>query len=86
MALTPLHVQDICYGNASKGVWSGNPPCRYLTNEMVGKEYKQLCLKHAPGIIDKMKQEGHLPSDFSKRPDNCNGYKYMKHLDQGYNI
>jgi len=70
MALTPLQVQDVCYGQAGQknpyGWYGGAQPCRYLSHEMVGKDYKALCLKHAPGILEKKKKDGHLPSGFTK--------------------
>ena len=90
MALTPLQVQDVCYGQAGQQNpwgWTGNGnACKYLTYEMVGKKYVPLCMKHAPGIIQSKATRGQLPNDFDKKKDNCPGYRFMKHLDQGYDV
>lgn len=90
MSLSLKQVQDVCYGSAAQGRnspwgWGGNA-CKYLTHEMVGKDYKPLCLKLAPGVLEKKKKDGLLPHNFSKLPDNCSGYKYMKYIEQGYDV
>lgn len=89
MALTPLQVQDVCYGQAgTKNPWgwygTGNA-CKYLTHEVVGSKFVPLCMKKAPGIVADKLARGQLPKDFDKMKDNCPGYRYMKHIDQGYN-
>jgi hypothetical protein len=90
MALTPLHVQDVCYGAASQvNPWGWNPSgnvCKYLSHEIVGQKFVALCLKKAPGILEEKKKKGELPHDFNKLGDNCPGYRYMKHIDQGYDV
>lgn len=90
MALTPLQVQDVCYGQAGQknpwGWYGSGSVCKYLTHEMVGTKYTPLCMKKAPGIIQEKMAKGQLPKDFAKQKDNCPGYRYMKHIDQGYDI
>ena len=90
MALTLPQVQDVCYGQAGqKNPWgwygSGNA-CKYLTHEMVGTKYTALCLKLAPAVIEEKRKKKQLPGNFDKMPDNCPGYRYMKHIDQGYDV
>jgi hypothetical protein len=77
MALTPLQVQSVCMGKN---------PCKYLTHEMVNKRYTPLCLKKAPGLIQKKKEDGTLPWNFKDGGDNCPGYTYLKHVRQGYDV
>lgn len=90
MALTPLHVQDVCYGQAGQknpyGWYGSDNACKYLTHEYVGKKYVPLCMKKAPGIIEKKFKGGQLPPNWDKMKDNCPGYRYMKHIDQGYDV
>jgi hypothetical protein len=90
MALTPLHVQDVCYGAAGQqNPWGWFPTsnvCKYLTHEVVGQKYVPLCLKKAPAILQDKAKQGQLPPDWKKLSDNCPGYRYMKHIDQGYDV
>jgi len=85
MALTSLHVQDVCYGGSWQA-WNRNQICKYLAHETVGSKYVALCLKKAPGIIDEKRKNKQLPHDFDKMADNCPGYTYLKHIQQGYDI
>lgn len=89
MALTSLQVQDVCSGAAGQQNpwgWYNNDVCKYLSHEMVGKKYVPMCLKKAPGIIEEKKKKGQLPKNFDKLKDNCPGYRYLKHIDQGYDV
>jgi hypothetical protein len=90
MALTPLQVQDVCYGQASLqipwGLVAFRTPCKYLTHATVGSKFVQLCMKKAPGIVADKLAKGQLPSDFDKLKDNCPGYLYLKRVDQGYDV
>jgi len=43
-------------------------------------------MKKAPGIVEKKKLNGQLPHEWNKMSDNCPGYRYMKHIDQGYDV
>jgi hypothetical protein len=90
MALTLIQVKDVCQAQASnKSPWSWGTPnttCKYLTGEIVGKQYKQLCMKLAPGVVEKKRKDGMLAHDFDKLPDNCPGYSYLKYKDQGYDV
>lgn len=85
MALTPLHVQDVCCGHA-KNPYNGGNSCKYLCHEVVGKKVVALCMKKATSVIIEKAKNGQLPQNWNKLPDNCPGYRYMKHIDQGYNI
>jgi hypothetical protein len=85
MALTQLHVLNYC--NAGGSWWNGNGQmCKFLTYEMVGQKYTPLCMKKAPAIVTQKKKEGKLPSNFDKLGDNCQGYTYLKHKEQGYDL
>ena len=88
MALTSLQVIDVCTGQAGQknpwGWYNNGKQCKYLIYEMVGKDYKPLCMKLAPGIIEQKRKSGHLPPGFDKMSDNCPGYRYMKYVEQGY--
>lgn len=91
MALTPLQVKDVCHGQAgiqNPWGWQSNGTCKYLTYDFVGKKYVALCMKKATGLIEeKLKKMGQRQRDeWKKMPDNCPGYRYMKHMDQGYDI
>lgn len=87
MALTSLHVLDVCCGQAGQknpwGIYAGTKSCKFLTHEMIGKEYKPLCIKLAPALVDKKRK---ITPDFDKLPNNCPGYKYLKYIDQGYHL
>lgn len=89
MALTPLHVTNICL------VWTGHKTCRYHTTGDDGKNY---CLKKTPAEkkrIDKevaalykqAKENGQKIRDFGRAiGDNCDGYLILKYLKQGYDV
>ncbi len=90
MALTQLQVLDVCYGQAGSqnpwGWYNSGTPCKYLTQELSGTKYINLCLKKAPGLIAEKAAKGQLPQNFDKMKDHCPGYRYMKHIDQGYDV
>lgn len=79
MALTPLHVQDVC----NSGV-----QCRYLCWETLDSgKVVALCLKHAGAYYDKVKRDMDMYGvDLDDRGDNCSGYLFLKHIDQGYDV
>ena len=91
MALTLPQVQDVCHGSAGQQNpwgWYNNHGdiCKYLTTINVDGKYVSLCMKKAPGIIQEKADKGQLPKDFNKMKDHCPGYRYLKYVDQGYDI
>lgn len=86
MALTPLHVKDVCYGQAGKSnTW--NPGCKYLTYEFVDKKSVPLCMKKAPAIFERKKSIDQLyGGPKNDAPGNCSGYRWLKYVEQGYDI
>ena len=85
MALSLAQVQDVCYsGSTNQGIWHGNLPCRHLTHEFVDGEYKAMCTKFVKNV--NKKKLSPLITIGAPLPDNCSGYRYMKHIEQGYDI
>lgn len=77
MALTPLHVRDVCYAGY-QGTY-----CKYITSEYnKNGTVVSLCTKLNTGAYEalKKKQRG------SSGGDNCPGYLYLKHKKQGYDV
>lgn len=78
MALTPLHINDICM--------SGNQ-CRYLCWETVDGKSTAMCMKQAPAYYRQVKRDMEMYGvDLDKRGDNCQGYLMLKHHQQGYDV
>lgn len=86
MALTPLQVQDVCYGGGNWWTAGANTICKYLdtVNRKDGK-YVQVCTKLNPGayaVLDKRRQSH--PNAYDPKGDNCSGYLLLQYKDQGY--
>lgn len=80
MALTSLHVQDVCYGMASNYASVGKA-CKYLTSMPRGDgKYVQVCTKLNTGAFEKLKASGHHHGT----GDNCQGYLLLLYKKQGY--
>lgn len=79
MALTQLHVQNVC--NA------GNP-CRYLCWETLETgQSVAVCLKKVPGYYRQVKRDMQMYGvDLEERGDNCQGYLLLKYVPQGYDL
>lgn len=84
MALTPLHVRDVCYGGGWYG--GGNKTCKYLDSvtRSDGK-YVSVCTKLNSGAFTaleaKRQKWGAAPTG-----DNCAGYILLQYKDQGYDV
>lgn len=83
MALTQLHVLDYC--NAGGSWWNGTgKPCRYLHAEWSGSKVISMCIKKAPTLIAIKKKA--VKDEWKDLGDNCPGYTYLRHAEQGYNL
>ena len=80
MALTPLHVQDVC---------NSGTQCRYLcweTLEDTGKTIA-VCLKRSPSYYNQVKRDMDMYGvNLDERGDNCSGYLLLKYVEQGYDV
>lgn len=79
MALTPLHVRDVC---------ASGEQCRYLCWETLetGKTVA-VCMKHSPTYYQQVKKDMRMYGvDLDARSDNCKGYLLLKHHPQGYDV
>lgn len=79
MALTPLQIQNVC---------NAGDTCRYICWETLetGKTVA-MCMKHAPHYYRTVKNDMEMYGvDLDKRSDNCQGYLFLKYIDQGYDV
>ena len=78
MALTPLHVQDVCMSGMQ---------CRYLCWEHIEGRQVALCTKLAPEFYKQMRKDmKYYDVDLDNRGDNCKGYLLLKYKPQGYDV
>ena len=78
MALTPLHIQDVCLSGEQ---------CRYLCWEYIDNKSVAFCTKLAPEYYKQMRKDMRFYDvDLDQRGDNCQGYLLLKHKEQGYNL
>lgn len=90
MALSQKQVQDICLN------YAGAKTCRFLVYDQTSG--KHLCCKLVQKLreevderidqyLDKMKQNGQDPALMGRAiGDNCQGYLYLKHKKQGFDV
>ena len=87
MALTPLHVRDVCYGPG----WTAksNQMCKYLdsTQRSDGK-YVSICTKLNPGAYKALcARRGTVGNNpWEPKGDNCQGYLLLQYKNQGYDV
>lgn len=78
MALTPLHVQNVCLAGEQ---------CRYLCWEVVDGANIAFCAKLSPEYYKQMRRDmSFYDIDLDERGDNCQGYLLLKHKMQGYDL
>lgn len=78
MALTQLHVKDVCNAGTT---------CKYLCWETVDGKSTALCLKHAPALFQQVRRDMQMYGvNLDNRGDNCSGYLLLKHKEQGYDL
>ena len=88
MALTPLHVKDVC----NSGQWYGGASsCKYLDGATRGSgssaKHVYVCTKMNSGAYDALeeKRKG-MHAGYKPTGDNCSGFILLYHKDQGYDI
>ena len=85
MALTPLHVRDVCHS----GTWGGPTSCKYLdqVSNSNGK-FVSVCTKLCPtayAALQKKRTGQHAWfGQSTPTGDNCQGYLLLHHKEQGY--
>jgi hypothetical protein len=78
MALTKLHVQDVCMADSQ---------CKYICWETIDGASVPLCLKHAPSYYQQVRRDMNMYGvNLDERSDNCSGYILLKYVPQGYDI
>lgn len=85
MALTPLHVTQVC--NASSSGWSGprGKTCKYLTHfSKKDGTWVNVCSKKAP--LKRPKYPAVPAGQPNPYGDNCPGYLYLKYAKQGFDV
>lgn len=81
MALTPLHVLDVC----RSGGYDHEKTCKYLDFKYVGSQYVNVCTKlNAGAFADLEKRRGNNP--WVPKADNCQGYLLLMHKRQGHDV
>jgi hypothetical protein len=94
MALTPKHVQDVCLAH------QGYISCRYLSYDPTDNTF--LCAKLHPRLKSIKDDAVRFNEREARRvnipvidyfdmhgighENNCSGYRYLKHTDQGYDM
>lgn len=80
MALTPLHVRDVCYG----GSWGGQTQCKYIDHiQRSDGKTVAVCTKHNAGAFAALEKKSSWYSR-DKMQDNCSGYLMLMFKEQGY--
>lgn len=88
MALTPLHVRDVCYGPG----WTqgSNLGCKYLDNvSRSDGQWVQVCTKLNPGAftaLEQKRKQGGWGANYTPKGDNCQGYLLLQYKKQGYDV
>lgn len=87
MALTQLHVRDVCHGGGWTPSGQSNT-CKYLTHECrKDGTYVSLCTKLNKGAYDDLeKSRKNSNSRYQPKGDNCAGYLYLLYKKQGYDV
>jgi len=79
--LSLRQVQDVCYNNKL---------CRYLHHEINSDgKFVPVCLKKATALYNKIIKNNdpkHEKFIQENSGDNCPGYRYMLHIEQGYDV
>lgn len=82
MALTPLHVHDVCCGS-----WASGGVCKYLdqVRRSDGKAVS-VCTKLNSGAFADLEKKRKQRWGNLANGDNCQGYLYLQYKDQGYDV
>jgi hypothetical protein len=76
MALTPLHVRQVCLAGT---------PCRFLETSYTPNGPKSFCMKLAQNYYEQYKKNRGI-SDDTKMGNNCQGYLYLRFKQQGIDV
>lgn len=82
MALTPLHVMDVCRG----GGYDYQKMCKYLDSRIVGNNYVNVCTKLNAGAYAALEQQRKGGGNWLPKGDNCQGYLLLTYKKQGYDV
>lgn len=87
MALTPLHVRDVCMG----GLWSGGTTtpkiCKYIDHiSRSDGKHVAVCTKRNSGAFAALEKKRAKWGGHGYDGDNCAGYLYLQYQEQGYDL